>query len=196
MINFFNAIPATLISFSALSISLITLYLNFLRAFKGRVLFSERVTILFLNDIPSICLLCSMENSGAIHGACDDIRVEIKSIKNGSSNIFYPIIMKEYYSIFENFNLTEWSQFCAISLPAKCRKETHIIFKPLNDNYLAIDGVMEVSLQVRWYGKNNWENIGKKINFTLTPEIAAYWRDKNNKPLQITSDTLMQYRTN
>lgn len=88
-----------LISLVALTISLYTAYESFLAKFKGRLWFSEKIILLCIDNIPSICLPCFMENSGAKEGALDDMRISVKTKENGVSCDFYPILLKDNYNV-------------------------------------------------------------------------------------------------
>jgi hypothetical protein len=184
------------IAFLALLISLYTAYDSFLAKFKGQLWFSEQIILLSLDNTPSICLPCFIENSGAKEGALADIRITVKIKNNQASYSFYPLLMKDDYSIHGSYTTDDWWQFGIISLPPKYRKQTYIFFKPLNDNYSSIDGEMAIRLQVRWHGDNTWNNIGKEVIFTLETGISQKWNNPTNPPIQVASSNFMALREN
>jgi hypothetical protein len=178
----------------ALIISLFTAYRTFMANFSGRIWFSNRIVLTHVDNIPSLGLACFFENKGARPGILDDLRAKIDPKDSGTTYYFYPILFRNDYSIFKSYSESDWFPFSLIPLPPNYRSEKYILLKPMNDNFTCTQGELEISLEVRWYGKDKWVTVVPVLTFLLSQEIAEKWNDPKSASIQITSLEILTQR--
>jgi hypothetical protein len=147
-----------------------------------------------IDDIPSLGLACFFENSGAKPGILDDLRAKVVPKDSGTSYYFYPILMRNDYSIYRAYGEGDWFPFSMISLPPNYRVEKYLLLKPQNDRFVSSAGDLDITLEVRWFGEENWTPIPPKLTFSLSAEIVTRWNDSKSSAIQITSHDMMNHR--
>lgn len=187
-------IVSSIIGALAFIVSCITAYRTFFSKFEGNVWMSNRIVLAHVEDIPSLGIACFFENRGARSGTLDDLRVKVTPIDSGSSFFFYPILMRNDYSIFREYTEADWFPFSMINLTPNSKSEKYLLLKPLNDHFLSSPGEIEVSLEVRWYKKDNWEQIMSPQEFKFTDEICQKWNNPREAAYQLSSNDLRNYR--
>ena len=171
-----NDMATITVSLLALLISLYTAYKTFLAKFTGRVWFSNRIVLTHIDNVLSLGLACFFENSGAKPGILDDLRARVEQVDSGTATYFYPLLMRNDYSIFKSYSESDWYPFSMVSLPPNFRAEKYLLLKPLNDNFAALEGDMNITLEVRWHENNRWAIISPTLAFDLTNELVNKWR--------------------
>jgi hypothetical protein len=166
-----------IISSISLLVSIITAYRTLLQRFAGKVWLGNYVVLNHINNISAVTLTCFFENSGAKLGISDDLRMVVEHRETGAAYKFFPIVMRDDYSIFEDYDEKDWLAFTGIILPPKARVQKYIVFKPLIDHFEAQKGHFEISVQNRWYGSRKWGELPFTLPFELSEDDAKQWNE-------------------
>lgn len=182
------------LSVLAVCVSAFTAYQTFLAKFRGKIWFSNRIVLTHIDKVPSLGLACFFENSGALPGILDDLRAKVEQKDSGTTSYFFPILMRTDYSIFRAYSESDWYPFSMISLPPNYRADKYVLLKPQNDQFVAVKGDMNVSLELRWHNQEKWQSVAPSLHFTLTDDIASKWNDSTTPAYQIISNEVMVQR--
>ncbi len=182
------------VSLLALVVSVTTAYRTFFAKFNGRVWFSNRIVLTHIDRVLSLGFACFFENSGAKPGILDDLRAKVEQKDSGTITYFYPILMRSDYSIFKSYSESDWYPFSMVSLPPSFRAEKYLLLKPLNDQFTAVKGDMNITLELRWHGDGDWIIINPTLSFNLVDEIVEKWRNPESPAYQIISNDVVQDR--
>jgi hypothetical protein len=178
----------------ALLVSSFTAYRTFFANFKGKVWISNRIVLTKFDDVPAIGVACFFENSGAKPGVMNDLRIKVEVNRAGASYFFYPILMREDYSIYKAYSEADWFPFSMIPIEPNDRFEKYLILKPLGDVFAINEGDIKVTLQIYWDEGNDWESVNPKLSFSITRELVDLFGADETSALQITSDDIMDRR--
>jgi hypothetical protein len=182
------------VSALSLIISAVTAYKTLFARFSGRVWPATRLVLTRIDGTPSLGLACFFENAGARPGFLDDMRLVVEHRETGATYKFFPLLMREDYNIFESYEGKDWFPFSGFSLAPGVRTERYLLFKPLHDEFRAQEGRFQVSLQSRWYAKDEWKTLPVSLPFRLTEQVAQQWNDPEAPALQVASEDVQQRR--
>lgn len=188
-----NEIITIIFSFIALLVSFYTAYRSFWARFSGKVWCSNRIALIHSDGIPSLGLACFFENIGAKPGILDDMRVKVDLKEVGTSYYFYPLLMRNEYSIYKPYSVDEWYPYGMISMPPLYRAEKFIILKPQDDKFKAAIGTMTLRLEVRWSGQSRWTSV-EELSFNLDQTATDKWNDSTAPSWQVTSNSVLMKR--
>jgi hypothetical protein len=187
-------IATIVLSSIAILISLFTAYKSFLAKFNGKVWISNRLALTNIDRVPSLGIATFFENNGAKAGLLDDLRIRIEQKESATTFVFYPLLMRNDYSIFKDYSDADWFPFSTVLIQPKTRTERYLLFKPLNDYFKTRPGKMIITLDVKWHQKEKWESVSPKMSFTLDNEISRKWGDFTEPAHLILSDGAMRDR--
>jgi len=187
-------LTSIILSGLAIIISGLTAFKTLLSRFNGKVSFSNTLSMLKIDNIPSIGLAAFFENIGAKAGSLDDLRLHVKNIGNGSEYDFYPILMRNDYNIYKSYKTIDWYVFSSILLEGKSSVEKYILFKPLYDEFKTSPGIISVRLDVKWCNKNKWSMINPIFTFDLSKELSDSWANPDIPTFTILSNEAMKIR--
>lgn len=187
-----DLIPIVL-SFLSLAVSAITAYQTIYRKFSGKVWPGNYIALTYVNDFPSFVLVCFFENTGAKIGILDDLQLKVEHRESGQAFKFFPIVMSDNYNVFKQYENDDWRAFSGVVLHPNSRFEKYVAFRPpVSSHFVAQKGHYELTLQRRWYGKPDWEDIEIFLPFDLRDEDVNEWMQK--KALQIATANVQNLR--
>ena len=180
---------STTISFLALVISAFTAYRTLFASFRGELFLKPRAILTRFDQTPSLVVGCEISNLGAKSSAIDDIVLIIKYRQKDTKSIntysFLPLLSREFYSVFETYEQTDFEPFQSIPVPAKSRLTRYIVFSPSNDSFSPSAGEIELQLFSRTSEETKWQKTDRDLNFPVDDNSANIWKDPNGESIMI-----------
>jgi hypothetical protein len=194
----FELISIILATF-ALVISTFTAYVTFLVKFKGEVFIKPRIILTRINDQPVIVVGCEMSNPSTKSGAIDDIVLLMKYRQSNNKSVnkytFYPILLREDFSIFKTYQEIDFEPFQSISLAGNARLVRYIVFSPSTDVFSLSSGKGKLELWFRYFGDRTWQSSeNKKVTLEIDDNTLGIWSDPQGKSFMIETVENYQYR--
>lgn len=187
-------ISSLIVSIFSLLVSAFVAYRTLLWKFIGKLWHSNAVVLTHIDGIPSIGIACYAENKGAQPGYLEDLRLEVMHTQTSSRYLFYPVLVRDDYNIFESYKASAWYPFSGFYLlPCDSIKE-YVLFKPHNDKFVAEKGDYGIKMQVRWRGSKNWATLPSNLSITLSDEIASLWNNPEAPAYQVFSEQILEHR--
>jgi|GEM_PF-1502277 len=181
-------IISSLLSLSALVVSVITAYRTLLAKFKVNVFVKPRVVLNRFNKMPSLVVGCEISNRGAQSSSIDDIVLHVKyrehnshqGAKSISTYLFLPVLIRENYNIFATYQDIDFEPFQSISVPINTRLTKFIVFSPRNNNgFSPLEGEIELQLFSRNSGEAKWHKASTELRVPIDADSATKWKDPN-----------------
>lgn len=182
------------IAFISICLSGYVAFKTLIQKFFGKIWLSQAVVLTHIDKIPSLGLACFLENKGAQPGYLEDIRLVVKHTQSGSRYMFYPLLTRDDYSIFESYTTKDWYPFGGFYLLPKDKMSKYILFKPLNDQFSAQQGNYHIELEVRWENSKTWAQMTQNMVIEISPEMGKNWNDLNSPSYQVFSDHILANR--
>ncbi|MCL4273353.1 MAG: hypothetical protein KJZ77_05735 [Anaerolineales bacterium] len=181
-----------ILSSLSIIISLIVAYKTVFARFNGKVSLATRVILTHVDKIPSIGIACFFENSGALSGIIDDLRIIVKHNESGTITYFYPHVLRNDYSIFKSYNDGDWFPFSTTTLSAHQRMERYIIFKPKYDEFKSQVGKYSLTLESQLKDQK-WKQ-SHELKFNISEEVASHWNTPEASAMQVLADSVLEKR--
>jgi hypothetical protein len=190
-----------IIAVLALLISAYTAYVTFIVKFRGEVFIRPRVILTRINKQPAIVIGCELSNSSTKSGSIDDIifLMKYRQANNRGTNryTFFPILVREDFSIFRTYQENEFEPFQSLSIPSNTRLVRYIVFTPSINNFSPSSGAGEIKFLFRYFGDKKWQS---SRNNTVTLEIddntLQIWSDPQGKSVMIETVENYKHRDN
>jgi hypothetical protein len=198
-------IIASILSFFALLISVVTAYKTLLARFKAEIFVSPRIILNHLNKIPSMVIGCDIQNRGAKANAIEDIvlRViyrqqgQLQDTKSISTYLFLPALIRDDYNIFKNYQDTDFEPFQSISIIGSSRVTKYIVFTPSNnDGFSPALGEIELQVFSRNLGDTKWRKAKSNLKLPVDEGSANTWKDPNGKTILLEAAEHKKLRVN
>ncbi|MBM3131331.1 MAG: hypothetical protein FJ009_22250 [Chloroflexi bacterium] len=167
----------------SLIVSLLTAYLTLMSGFRGTVLPKRRVALTQVDGVPCLVLQCEFVNDGARAGSIEDVLVKLTHLESGSQFVFVPNWIREQFSIFQNYQMADFTVFSGISLGARQRRELYVFFKPNQAKFDPPTGT--ITLRTSICGDNKWKKWSESsilISLNIDQDIAARWASPAGSP--------------
>jgi hypothetical protein len=181
----------------ALAVSAITAYETFYSKFKCEFFVKPRIVLTQISGSPALVVGCEIMNTGTRFGAIDDIVLAVRYKQNSTRSIdrytFFPKLMRDTYSVFENYRQESFEPFQTIALTARSRFAKYIVFTSANDNFKPSTGEISVELFFRVSGGKSWKNSMNVQILEIDRESLELWIDSNN-PKSIMLETMSNYK--
>ncbi len=187
-------VASIIVSIFSLLVSSFVAYRTLLWKFVGKVWYANAIVLTHIDGIPSIGIACFAENKGAQPGYLEDIRLEVVHTQTGSKYLFYPMLVRDDYNIFESYTASAWYPFSGFYLIPRDSISEYVLFKPQNDRFAAEAGDYKIHMQIRWRNQTNWELLSSAINITINVEIASMWNDPDAPAYQVFSEQILERR--
>lgn len=183
----------------ALVISAFTAYATFLVKFKAEIFIKPRIILTRINKQPVIVVGCELSNSSAKSGAIDDVVLLMKYRQSNNKGVnrftFYPILIREDFSIFKTYQEVDFEPFQSISLSANTRLVRYVVFSPSTDVFSPSLGKGELELWFRYFGDRKWHNSkNKKVTLEIDENTLKIWSDPQGKSIMIETVENYKYR--
>jgi hypothetical protein len=179
----------------ALIVSIITCYLTLLSRFGGMVYSRKRAILYRVEDNACLVLECEFVNEGAKPGAIEDLVIEIIHEETGNRNIFVPILIKDQFNVFQNYQPSDFSTFSGISLGAKQRRELFVVFQPNQPGFHPTTGIlilkMGTCIDIK---KKKWTKPQPEMSLDISENIASNWNDPGGSTTQVSAIEIKQSR--
>jgi len=191
-------IISSLIAFSALIVSCLTAYKTFYAKFRVELFLKSRIILTRMNGVPSIVIGCEISNMGTKSGSIDDIVLTIKYRQSSNINTysFFPLLLRETYSIFETYQNYDFEPFQSIPLQAKTRLNRYIVFNPSIEGFSPSKGDMEINLFRRNSKENGWHKSIDPLHITIDEHTANTWKDPQGESVMIEAIENHKHRQN
>lgn len=187
-------VASLIVSIFSFLVSTFVAYRTLLWRFIGKLWHSNAVVLTHIDGIPSIGIACYAENKGAQPGYLEDMRLEVVHTQTSSKYLFYPVLVRDDYNIFESYKASDWYPFSGFYLIPRDSIKEYVLFKPHNDKFFAEQGDYGIKMQVRWRGKKNWTTLSSTLNISLSDEIASLWNDPKAPAYQVFSEQILGHR--
>lgn len=176
----FYEIVSTLLSISAVIISLITAYKTLTPTSKIEVYLRSRAILSQSDNIPCLIIGFDISNTGSKAGAIEDITLVVKYTQKGNASInrysFIPYLAIDEYNILKQYTITDFQGFNSIVVPSNSRLTKHIIFVPSNNNFIPEPGEMELKAHYRLPYEDEWRLADGESGFPINDIQANEWK--------------------
>ena len=176
--SFFEALSFTIAAL-ALFVSGLTAYETFYAKFKCELFIRPRVVLTQIGNLPALVVACEIMNSGNCPGSIDDVVLAVKHRQYSTGSIdrytFSPRLVRNSYSIFEDYEQTDFEPFQTIALTAKSRFSTHIVFMPANNSFTPSIGELTIQLFFKTSGSRQWKGSRNLEILGIDQESQQLW---------------------
>ncbi|MEO0948407.1 MAG: hypothetical protein AAFY11_09755 [Cyanobacteria bacterium J06641_5] len=169
-----------LVAFLALIISSITAYITLLSKFKGEIFARPRPILTQLDGKALIVIGCDISNHGSDSGSIDDIVLSVKYNSYDKRVVdtytFYPLIMRDSFSIYQNYTRGDFEPFQAIAIPARSRVTKYVAFVPGTETFSPGAGFYKLKLSLRYYNGRKWHSVKNgEMTLEVDDELSNSW---------------------
>ncbi len=197
----FFEVLSIIIAIFALIISAFTAYATFLVKFRGAIFLKPRLILTRINQQPAIVVGCELSNSSTKSGAIDDMILFIKYRQDNNKSVnrytFYPILIREDFSIFKTYQENDFEPFQSISIPANARLVKYIVFTPSSHNFSPSVGRGDLELWFRYFGEKKWQTSeNNRVTLEIDNNTSGIWSDPQGKSVMIETVENSKYRDN
>jgi hypothetical protein len=183
-----------IISVLALAVSFVTAYRTWFPKFKGEVFIRPYVVLTRLRGSPSIVMGFEITNTGNRSGLLNDLLLIMNYQQSNSRNkySFFPVLIRQKYSVFETYEESDFEPFQAISVSANERLTRYIMFLPSQAGFSPAAGDIEVNVFVR-KREGEFESAGK-TRFTISSDEATIWQNPDGESIMKETAENNRYR--
>jgi hypothetical protein len=182
------------IALVSLCVSGYVAYRTLIQKFFGKIWLSQAVVLTHIDATPSLGIACFLENKGAQPGYLEDIRLVVKHIQSGTRYMFYPLLTRDDYSVFESYAAKNWFPFSGFYLLPKDKASKYILFKPSNDEFYAQHGNYHIELEVRWDDSKVWHQMTQNMVIEINLEMQSRWNNPTSPSYQVFSNHILANR--
>lgn len=184
---------SSVIAVVSLIVSGLTAYLTLLARFKGTVLPKHRAILTQVEGVPCLVLRCEFVNDGAKPGTIEDVLVRMRHLETGTQVVFVPYLVRDQMNVLQNYQMSDFSVFSAVSLAARQRREFDVVFRPMQAKFEPPVGTVVIHTSVCADAKT-WVESSTTISLNLDEEKAKNWTSLTGASQQIQAVEISQSR--
>lgn len=168
------------IALLALIISCVTAYVTLFSRFKGEIFARPRPILTQLDGKALIVIGCDIVNYGSDSGSIEDIVLSVKCTsydkRIADTYTFYPLMMRDNFSIYQNYKRSDFEPFQAIAIPARSRLTKYVAFVPGADTFTPCAGFYKLKLSLRYYNGARWHFFKNgEMTLEVSEELSGNW---------------------